>query len=187
MRLAYIISAYKLPGQVVRLVKRLDSATTSFFIHVDKKTDAATYARMVEPLRGYANVFFLERHVCHWGAFGHVQATLSGIHELLARRIAFDYVILLTGQDYPLRSNAELAGRLQAGGGKSFLSHTPLPHSSWDGQGGLERINHWHGHVFNRHWAFPLPEALRPPRSWPPGLQPYGGGSYWCLARPCID
>ncbi|MGE5445412.1 MAG: hypothetical protein ACM3SR_12560 [Ignavibacteriales bacterium] len=43
MRLAYIISAYKYPEQLIRLILRLNTDTTSFFIHVDKKTDNEVY------------------------------------------------------------------------------------------------------------------------------------------------
>ena len=39
MKIAYIITAYKLPDLLVRLVQRLNTEETSFFIHVDKKTD----------------------------------------------------------------------------------------------------------------------------------------------------
>jgi hypothetical protein len=37
MNLAYIITAYKLPDLLVRLVHRLHSRTTTFLIHIDKK------------------------------------------------------------------------------------------------------------------------------------------------------
>src|SRR6266498_4447774 len=105
MQIAYIISAYKNPAQLVRLVRRLNHPGHSFLIHVDLNAPAEVYQEMRAPLSGIANVYFLERHVCYWGDFGHVQATLKGIAELYRRAIAFDYVILLTGQDYPLRTN----------------------------------------------------------------------------------
>jgi len=63
LRIAYIILAHKLPGQLVRLVRKLNTKDTHFFIHVDKKTGDETYKGMTEPLREYENVFFLERHM----------------------------------------------------------------------------------------------------------------------------
>jgi hypothetical protein len=93
VRLAYIISAYKLPEQLRRLVETLATDTSSFVIHVDKKTDDGTYRRMVSSLDQLGNVHFLERHRSYYGAFRHVRATLKGIDELLRRQVAFDYAI----------------------------------------------------------------------------------------------
>jgi hypothetical protein len=62
VKLAYIISAYKLPEQLRRLVETLATDTSSFVIHVDKKTDDGTYRRMVSSLDQLGNVHFLERH-----------------------------------------------------------------------------------------------------------------------------
>jgi hypothetical protein len=42
MNLAYVLSAYKLPDQLIRLVLKLNSETSHFFVHVDRKTDDAT-------------------------------------------------------------------------------------------------------------------------------------------------
>ena len=63
---------------------------------------------------------FVDRHFCHWGGFGHVRATLKGIDRLLEDGVAFDYVALLTGQDYPLRSSPSLARFFADAGGESF-------------------------------------------------------------------
>src|SRR5262245_28261791 len=98
MSIAYIISAYKRPEQLVRLVSRLNSTTASFLIHIDKRTDDAIYRQMVAGLRQVTNVCFLERHTCYWGDFGHVRATLKGIHAICQFNLHCDYVALLTGQ-----------------------------------------------------------------------------------------
>jgi hypothetical protein len=42
MNLAYIISAYKLPDQLTRLVNRLATDTAHFFVHVDGNAEDAT-------------------------------------------------------------------------------------------------------------------------------------------------
>ena len=104
MRFAYIISAYHRLGQVTRLVQRLHTGDARFLVHVDRKTDAREYRELRDSLRDLP-VHFLDRHTCHWGGFGHVRATLKGIDELCSGSIAFDYAILLTGQDYPIKPN----------------------------------------------------------------------------------
>lgn len=182
MKVAYIVSAYKLPQQLVRLVRRLDAPGVSFAIHVDRRSPDAVQAEAAVCLRELPSVEFLPRHRCHWGGFGHVRATLKGIDHLLAAGVDFDYLVLLTGQDYPLRPPAAIADFLERAGGRSFISNWPLPHAPWGPRGGLERIEdlHW---IRGRRLHLSL--ALR--RRLPGGLRPYGGSPYWCLARPAVE
>ena len=128
------------------------------------------------------DLVFLARHRSQWGGFGHVRATLKGIDHLVENRLDFDYAVLLTGQDYPLRSPEAIAGFLGAAGGRSFMNHWPLPYEPWGDRGGLDRIEDWHVITYRRlHVALPLHRRL------PLGLVPYGGGAYWCLARPVVE
>jgi Core-2/I-Branching enzyme len=181
LRLAYIISAYQRLGQVARLVRRLHADETTFFVHVDKKTDDGAYASLLSSLEDLPAVRFLERHSCHWGGFGHVRATLKGIDELLRRGDVFDYAILLTGQDYPIKPNEYIDRFFETQCPKSFMGFSPLPSESWSPSGGLGRIEHRHLRLYGRHFRSPLK------RRFPAGLRPYGGGAYWCLSRDCIE
>lgn len=199
MRIAYLISAYHLPEMLVRLVRRLDAMDAAFFIHVDARTDQAVYRAMAEPLADRGNVHFLARHPCHWGDFGHVRATLKGLEAVIRFGRPFDYVALLTGQDYPVRSNQGIAERLTAARGAIFMRASPLPNPRWS-DGGLDRIQHWHFRIgeralsfpgtpfrhptLDRAWSFPA-RLLRLRRRLPHGLRPYGGGSYWWMPEDC--
>jgi hypothetical protein len=181
--IGYVISAYRLPGQLVRLVHRLRTQNSHFVVHVDRKTDDRVFAEMVAGTRELGCVDFVERHVCHWGGFGHVLATLKGIERLYADGIHFDYVVLLTGQDYPLRSARAIERHLAEAAGRSFMRYWPLPRAAWSGRGGLDRIERWH-----LVWRRPL--HLRVPlfrRHLPGGLAPWGGAPYWCLGRDVVD
>ena len=102
VEIAYIISAYKYPEQLTRLVSRLNTGGVHFFIHVDKKTENGIYLQAANALSQFPNVYFLKRHRCYWGGFGHVRASLKGIAAVAARKLPVDYLILLTGQDYPI-------------------------------------------------------------------------------------
>ncbi|MGH3134037.1 MAG: beta-1,6-N-acetylglucosaminyltransferase [Gaiellaceae bacterium] len=180
-RIAYIVSAYHLPGQLERLLRRLAAPDVRFAVHVDRKTRRAVYEEMVERTRDL-EVAFLPRHVSHWGGFGHVRATLKGIDHLVRERVPFDYAVLLTGQDYPLRSPHAIAAVLGGASGRSFMNHWALPYPPWGDRGGLDRIQDWHLITYRRlHLAVPLRRRL------PLGLTPYGGGAYWCLSRPVVD
>ncbi len=185
MRIAYIISAYKYPEQLIRLITRLHSDSASFFVHVDKKTALKVYKQMVNGTKHLANVFYLKRYRCHWGGFGHVQATIEGINEIFKRNISYDYAILLTGQDYPIKTNSQIQEFLWQSHGKSFMDYFSLPSEHWEG-GGMQRVELWHVRLFNRHYVFPKDRNFLIKRKFPKGFQPYGGSSYWCLSKECI-
>jgi hypothetical protein len=185
MRIAYIISAYKLPEQLHRLILKLNNDCNTFFVHVDKKTPADVYAEMVRDTGHLSNVNFLKRHRCYWGGFGHVQATIAGIIALFNKNIPFDYAILLTGQDYPIKTNVQISAFLEQNRGKSFMEYFPLPNDNWE-NGGLERLEQWHLYTSNRHFVFPKNRDFFIKRKFPRGFQPFGGSSYWCLSRESI-
>ncbi len=181
MRLAFIVSAYKQPEMLERLVRRLQGRPC--YIHVDLRTPAAVWARMEAALRDVPGVVFLRRHACRWGDFGHVEATLKGLRAL--SQIEYDYVALLTGQCYPLREVEQMEAELEGWQGKSRIQIEPLPWKQWPREnGGYKRIDRFH---------FPL--ILFKKRLWiklwrrklPYNLHPYGGSGYWCISRQCAE
>jgi len=179
IRFAYVISAYRAPAMLGRLVDALDVDAPPFLIHVDAKTPPAVHEELVAAVRR-PNVEVLPRHTCHWGGFGHVEATLKGIRRLLDSGRAFDYLFLLSGQDYPIKSDAHVRRELRELGGRSFCLFFPLP-APWRGHGGLDRLRWWH---FRRR---PLHVRLPRLRRLPVDLRPYGGSAYWCLSHVAVE
>lgn len=180
MRVAYVISAYRRPEHLARLAHRLADDGVSFFVHVDSKTDEATYERMVAGVGDLPRVAFLERHACHWGGFGHVEASLKGLREIVRAGLDPDYVILLSGQDYPIKPNATIRAHLTRLDGRSAFMHFPLPTPDWDG-GGLPRYRDWHLRWHRLHLRLPLRRTL------PLGLAPWGGSAYWIMSRAAVE
>lgn len=204
IKIAYIILAHKYPKQLERLVLKLSAGGISFFIHIDKKTDRETYAEMVRLLSPYENVHFLNRFVCDWGGYGHVEATMEGIRRSLATQPACDYVILLTGQDYPIKSNDYIREYLNERKGQSFIEFYSLPDERWKAEnGGLDRTAYWHVHWFGHYFVFLKKDRfhaaglnqiwrlialiLALPRNSPGKIQLYGGSAYWCLTRTAAE
>src|SRR5205823_4219631 len=105
---------------------------------------------------------------------------LKGIDEIFRRRLPFDYVILLTGQDYPIKSNRQIDEFFLQQEGWSFMEYFRLPWDKWD-YGGLNRIESWHLRVGRSYIR--LPGWIGFKRRFPSGLQPFGGSAYWCLSR----
>jgi hypothetical protein len=185
MRVAYIISAYKNPEQLTRLITKLSSERAVFFVHVDKKAAKEEYCQIAGSTSRFANVRFLRRHRCYWGGFGHVEATLEGIKELVEQDVQYEYAFLLTGQDYPIKTNAQIQAFLLDNMGRSFLENFPLPSENWE-NGGLQRVESWYFHWYGRRFVLPRKSNSFIKRRFPGGLRPFGGSSYWCLTSECI-
>ena len=182
MRIAYVILAHQLPEQLVRLVRRLDSPGALFLVHINRRSDDAIYEAARAGLAELDNVVFLRRHKLYWGAFGHVRATIEGLDELSRRGSQFDYVALLTGQDYPIKPVSAIERTLAESGGRSFMAIDRLPGGLADG---MDRITYWHSRRIGkpRGWHLRLPIRRR----FPLGLVPWGGSSYWWLSREAVD
>ena len=181
-QIAYVILAHHLPEQLVRLVRRLDSPRAQFYIHINRRSDDTVLHAARAGLADLDNVVFLRRHRLYWGGFGHVAATLEGLEELARRATPFDYVTLLTGQDYPIKPVSVIERTLAEGDGRSFMARDRMPGGVLDG---MKRITHWHerrlGVARGPHLHAPLP------RRFPDGMEPWGGSSYWWLTREAAD
>jgi hypothetical protein len=209
MNLAFIITAYKYPEQLIRLVSRLYEPNRHFFVHVDKKTSPEIFETMIQGLNRFSNVHFLNRHVYHWGSFGIVQTTIDAINKLAERQLEYDYVVYMTGQCYPIKPNLFMDDFLDKHKRTSFIEYSPFPSVKLGGQawryGGYDRIEHWHFHslgtnlkarlrsIQNLRYDHPywmirlLANVVFPKRTFPHSLHPYGGEGTWCLHRTHID
>lgn len=182
MRIGYVVLAYRSPAQLRRLLRRIAADDASVAIHVDRRTDDDVFHEMRRAETELPDVRFVARRRTYWGGFALVDATLRGIEQLVRRPSPPDYVILLTGQDYPLRSRSVIDRRLREADGRSFVHHSPLPYAAWGPDGGMGRLANWY-HVGARRRRVRVPWQ----RAVPGGLQPYGGEAYWCLSRAAAE
>lgn len=184
MRIVYLIVAYHLPEQLIRLVKRLNNKDCYFIIHFDRKAKKEDFKKIQEDLKDYSNVFFTEkRYKCYWGGFGIVKATIQMINELIEKNIQFDHGVLLSGQTYPIKSNKYIKEFLEKNKERSFIMGLLMPTSIWT-NGGMDRIEKWHIKIKNKHYIFPkenLPIIIK--RRFLREFQPYGGSTWWVLNR----
>jgi hypothetical protein len=67
-----------------------------------------------DSLTARGNVVFAPRRKVWWGGWSHVEAIVELMR--LAISSAYDYFVILSGADYPIRSNAAIRETLAAGG-----------------------------------------------------------------------
>lgn len=139
MKFAYLINAHKNASQVARLIERLNTSDTSFVIHVSKTAEKGFYEQITSLMNGFQNVHFCKREFSIHFGFGIVQATINGMELLLNKGIEFDYFHLLSGQDYPLKSNDQIFDFFNKNNGKEFMEFWKLfpDKNDQDGKGYL--------------------------------------------------
>jgi Core-2/I-Branching enzyme len=167
---AFVVLAHKRPAQVARLAARL--APHPVYLHVDDAVSDDGYAAFAAAVP--ENVRLLPRHRSGWASWGLVAAALEGVRAALASGPP-SHVMLLSGQDYPLRSAEAIGAFFAAHPETSFLPHWPLPSRMWGRFGGMDRLRVPQRPVRGRRVALPLPRRL------PRGIRPYGGSMYWAL------
>jgi hypothetical protein len=117
----YLIISHRLPRQVYRLagVLRRGSSNAHIVIHHDREAPPLDKAalrhldvQLVEPARAVS-----------WGRISHVEAVLWSLSWLAHTQ--FDWVVLISGQDYPVRPIAEIERRMALAGVDAFIEAVP--------------------------------------------------------------
>ena len=194
MRIAYLITAYDQPDQLHRMVKALDCEEASFYIHIDKKITLPTFSPEILEKQ---NVQFLRKRVdVQWMGFSQVESILMLMRE--ASRQRFDYCVLLSGSDYPIKSNTLIKKFFEAAN-KEFIVFWRLEdRPSWKHKmeyfypidlipiyghsKGVER-SYWRRLFWGRFFKY---QWLMPKRSYMAGMIPHGGSDWWSLSYGCV-
>ena len=117
MNIAYLVLCHKNPKQVTSLINSLSNDNVDFYIHVDKK---ARDFYITEN----SNIFILPDEHCQsvkWGTVSMIHATLNAIQYMLEQNKKYDYVCLLSGQDFPIKSKEYINDYLSANRGCNFI------------------------------------------------------------------
>lgn len=188
---AYLILAHKYPKQLNRLVEALDDELSCFFIHIDKSSDMEQFG----DLKKFGNrIEFLYREKAEWASYGLVQAILHGLQAARDSEYEFGHVILLSGQDYPIRSNEYISRFSEENSDKIFLEYHRLPdHEKWQPHGGLYRVNKYF--MGFKTWQRLCSKTLNflsgmlsfLQRRMYGGMEPYAGSMWWMFNMPAVN
>lgn len=183
MRLTYLVLAHRYPDQVVRLIRRLATPSSSFLLHWDARSSASDLDHIVTAIGPDVRLRLVPRVKCYWGTYSIVDAILAGLHQACTQGDSFDYLVLMSGQDYPIKSTDRIEEFFVKKDGGSIIHHLPFPMPHWD-DGGWDRVGLRHyppgNHAYIRTR---LAKSVLPRRTFPESLRPYGGAHLWALAR----
>lgn len=192
MNKAYIIIAHKNPEQLFRLVKTLDDGLSMFFIHIDKSISINQF-EIFDNLKD--KVKFIIQVFSKWSTFGLVQCTLNGIKEVQQSNIGFDRIILLSGQDYPIKSNNYINNYLEKSTFSLFFEYWPLPnYNKWPtDKGGMYRVNKYFFGLKTYQLflskSINLLTVIFPflKRKIPNQIKPFAGSQWWIIDKYAMD
>ena len=147
MKIAYIIQCHKEPEQINCLFHALDYKDNYLFVHVDAKSN------IKDRIIRNTNIFILDECIdVKWGQISQVQATLLLFTVVIKSEILFDYVWLISGQDFPIKSNEYIHNYLEANKGCNFCTVYFGASGSWLWQ---KRIAIYYPQWFISNMVFP--------------------------------
>ncbi len=185
MRIAHLILAHKAPAQLGRLLRALAHPDADTFIHLDKKNDIQPFAALAE----LPNVQFTKTRLnVQWGGYSLTQAALEGMREILQAPESYDFINLISGEDYPIKPMSAIHEFLAQHVGHSFMECEGSTGSAW-WQANWSRISEYHfteidvpGRYVIQRWL----NRVLPPRK-PPFAELYGSGmgGWYTLSPEC--
>jgi hypothetical protein len=182
MTIAHLILTHKNPAQLERLLDALEHPAFDFFIHLDGKSDMAPFERLASRPRVY---FIRRRAKVYWAGFGTIQATLNGFNEILASGgRPYDYINVISGQDFPLRSAEDIYKHIAARPGHEFITCESIE-TTWTVA--ADRVRKYHlinwripGKFILEKWV----NKVLPPRKFPMADHQIVGRANWFTLTP---
>ncbi|MCD6013614.1 MAG: hypothetical protein K0Q79_3476 [Flavipsychrobacter sp.] len=186
-----MILAHNQPQQLLRLIDRLDQSNAWFYIHIDtKSTDKEAIKAQFS---GRKNVIIISNHDVNWMGFNMVRSTIDLLRLAYSSGLGFKYYVLLSGQDYPIKSN-EFINNFFSTHNEDFISFARI-NDSPDNYKNKVRYYHYYDFAFsnprNRKkipWLVYLYYGIHkrvmkymPKRRFYKNMEPYFGSQWFAI------
>lgn len=183
MRIAHLIITYTNPLQTARMIRQMQHPDFDFYIHVDKKIDISAHLFMAR----LPNVYLIQDRVkVIWAGYNTVEATLRSVKEIFSTGRQYDYIHLMSGQDYPIKSATNIYDFFLMNQGKEFLEFEHF--DDWADES-YPRIREYHLTNFRfpgRYYFQWAMNKLLPARTSPLAMEYYGSSMFWALSSSCL-
>ncbi|MFY8020079.1 MAG: beta-1,6-N-acetylglucosaminyltransferase [Bacteroidia bacterium] len=214
MHLHYLLIAHKNPEQLKRLVDRISFEHSSIYIHIDKNSNIKPFKDIIPDSSRVQYVPDADRIESKWCDIGTVNATLA-LYKLVDTKAKPGYCILMSGQDYPVKSNAYIYDYFKRNSGAEFINIFSLPNPIWLNNG-LLRLNFYKvdlsakkgdlyviPSLYNKEfYSFKnivktiicvlrgradILKKITKKRVYPQYLSPHGGDTWWTLSTQILE
>lgn len=182
MKIVYLVFTHKNERQIKRLVARLRTGSNSFLlIHHDHSKGVAL------PFQNGSDLHVIPDYVpIKWGDASLLLATLRSLSWLEKERFEFDWLITISGQDYPVQPPRSIEAFLNSTAHDAFVAHElihedPARHQrSWQ----TMCLRHYFYHsvrLFGREYRL---KRRHPYRN---GFDCYAGSNWMNLSRRAVE
>jgi len=176
--IAYFILVHRFPEQFKRMFKSIYDPANHYLIHIDKKTSLDIRQSIEAFLSDYANAYVMNSKNVLWGGYSMVQAELDGMKFLLSKNINWDFFINLSGQDFPLKSQAFIRDYLGKHLGVNFLKTVNQAELRPET---MNRIENYYDETDEGYTGTPYKRAFMG------NVTSYIGGQWMILTRACCE
>ena len=139
-KIAILILAHKNPEQLAKLIKKFDDERFDTFVHVDAKSRMP----FIAPEMLHSTCYVLEKSArvkTYLNDFTLIEATMQLVKAAFAHS-EYKYYILLTGQDYPIKSKDAIYSRLLREYPTCWIDSYGLEDAKKHGMNWVEHIGH---------------------------------------------
>lgn len=144
--LHYAILAHKNPKQIEILCQSLlFQDQVKVYIHIDANSDINKFLYLQSE---YIEIIPDTIKISWWG-FSIIQATLNLFHTIAQNMHQWDHVIIMSGQDFPIKSPIEIIDFLSKHPHTSWVPSIIQPHENWNILNRVEKY-HFHDLVINK-------------------------------------
>ncbi|MCR5753328.1 MAG: beta-1,6-N-acetylglucosaminyltransferase [Acetatifactor sp.] len=116
---AYLIIAHNQFALLNKLLLALDYPENDIYIHIDRKADAPDFETITAGMR-FSRVVFVRRRNVVWGDYSQIACEME-LFEAAVNAREYEYIHLLSGVDFPLKSQKQIHDFFAANRGKEFV------------------------------------------------------------------
>jgi len=185
MQVAHVILAHKNPEQVKRLILSLYHPSSIIFLHVDKKRNIKDFNEILT----LPNVCFIKNRVSvNWGGFSQIEAVVNSFKEVAKISPSVNYINVLSGQDYPIKSINSFHHFLMSNPGRAFMEFLAFD-DPWV-IAAKERFNKYHFSdidFFGKYKVEKFVTSILPKRMFPEEFKLVGKSQWFTIDNECLQ
>jgi hypothetical protein len=183
MKIATVITVYKQPELVERLLKTMEHTGFDFYLHIDQKVDIKDYSY----LANLPNTFILKKRFdIKWAGYSMIDALLYGMTVIRNSGITYDFINHMSAQCYPIKPVQSIYDFFDLHKGSNFLNCEAFPSEWWHKARARYEKYHFPDYAFKGvHRLGEVLTKILPPRKLPFDYILYGGavGAYWTITQ----
>lgn len=124
-KIAYIITAYKDPAHLKRLINALNF-DSDFYIHIDKKVDISPFIKELSTLNLTPSI--ISKYIVTWGGYSQILTHKELLGAVINSGNKYERIVCISGQDYPIYSNKKIHEEFRNNPEKEFITGLNISH-----------------------------------------------------------